>query len=1337
MIQGINMLQVEMEFSALPEGYRRAFTKRLQERAVGIDAKPSGLNKEEQEGYNDADLAFLAKNSVNASVKSKSAKYRKAYHKALYDAATGSPDTAASDNAEIEQARQNAKRKINDPEFIPDLMNQKVLEQLANVELAAPKAEPEELVFNESGEVTGEAAAKAIATSKAAPVPLYTPVGMDEEYEKEQDEARLQELKSQLEKCKEACTKLDQEYKEYIEINEKKKLEGITLPLEAKLIDLLVERILDPDESWKTKIDTLILIPHSLKGDFLRGGDYFEALFQLAIVIGILSQFRGKFIKMYDIDQYKRLIEKENYLYSKPVKNSGGSEQGVSDITFEVSTNQEFTFSKPGYVCGEKPLPKESALPFYFISVKGYKKEKSLKDAYDIPLLDKQITLFPEKTNKKVVVCVRNKEQFLVRMSRTKIDFLKGYPVIGYDEVIEAFTEFRVNFFNRLMGEKTKDSIKAAVQELFPPSNTQKPMLSLYFHQELISKSTIQRIKEEEPKYKRRATPHFLCIGVLPRGGKSYIAGGIMNEHMKFINKREGYNVLFLTSAVTETRKQFREDLIQKFSDFSNFSFVDVVVPPTIEELKVSEERGKNNFYFISRQLSSLKEESTEGAGEQSIAEANILLSLQRKLGALPKFDICFFDEAHIGITSQTVRKNFQKVFEMFPGIPVVLMTATYKKPATILESPKDIFVWDLQDIKEMKTLPALGLDGFLEKKVDIYERYPKLAEGLLLARVTNGETLDQIAKPYKQFPNPNFINLTFTPEQIRGLLETSAGYSYEKAFRYNKDPTLLQDSSKWTQWQTLIKNTEDALRLRQFLTPDASPEDTILLNQDRKYRALNQIYRIAQANASRPMPGRPFSMLMFLPILDHQSIGELCRIWASFLHQSPYWRDNFIFMTLSPVKYRRTEMKIEEQITRGIVMRDDHPGRDLKDLIEEVEREALNKGKGLVLLSGDVAKMGISLPCVDIVFLMSSDSDADDIIQKMYRALTDNPPTKKDGFIVDLDLKRIVSAIFEYDLSKDSMRLNLTATPTVEERLIKIGNLCNWGYDSFIQDNTTKNFNDIMEEIKSRVLNGIQQRVFLERDESKVKKEQKEFIDSDPELKSHLLDALLNTKFEKVKKPKREELLRRGLLIPDEESEANSNEEKSSAKSNASTLNFNRSSSESEKEIIIDPKFLNQFYEKVYNITKTFVNALVIKSAEPWAKSMNISALLQKYKEDKATAGDIPSCECSFNQNCKKEHNNLYEAVYCEVKSYALKQKEEQENYEYNVELHNKIMRGIEAYFENAPNIIKWNIDIEKLLNELKQMKGGAIKKKRFAVTRKDGYDHRKKIQQSTRRHR
>jgi hypothetical protein len=88
-------------------------------------------------------------------------------------------------------------------------------------------------------------------------------------------------------------------------------------------------------------------------------------------------------------------------------------------------------------------------------------------------------------------------------------------------------------------------------------------MLSLYFHQELVVKSVIERIKN--PVGILPGKPHFMCIGVLPRGGKSFIAGGIIDNHKKHINKSEGYNVLFLTSAVNETRKQFDNDLIKKF----------------------------------------------------------------------------------------------------------------------------------------------------------------------------------------------------------------------------------------------------------------------------------------------------------------------------------------------------------------------------------------------------------------------------------------------------------------------------------------------------------------------------------------------------------------------------------------------------------------------------------------------------------------------------------------------------------------------------------------------------------------------------------------------------
>ena len=157
---------------------------------------------------------------------------------------------------------------------------------------------------------------------------------------------------------------------------------------ESKLFDLLRDRILDPSPEWSTHLQTLIDIPHSVKGAaFLRGGDYFEAFFQIAIAIKELPQFRDKYIHFYDISNYKEFHKIENYLYTKTVQNSGGGEHGISDITFKCSDTpnpDEFTPSS-SYKCG-MPV-KEHTLtgnPMYFISVKGYKKEKSPTKDYDI-----------------------------------------------------------------------------------------------------------------------------------------------------------------------------------------------------------------------------------------------------------------------------------------------------------------------------------------------------------------------------------------------------------------------------------------------------------------------------------------------------------------------------------------------------------------------------------------------------------------------------------------------------------------------------------------------------------------------------------------------------------------------------------------------------------------------------------------------------------------------------------------------------------------------------------------------------------------------------------------
>ena len=703
--------------------------------------------------------------------------------------------------------------------------------------------------------------------------------------DQEGDAQRLDLLRKQKEECTKTCARITQELALLEDAAKREEIAGIALSPEKKLIDLLVERVLDPSPDWRTKIDTLINIPNSLAGEgILRGGSYFEALFQLAIAIGELPGFRGP-KTFYDIKGYKTKTKIDNYIYEKDVKNAGGGETGIADIMFELTGGGKS--QNTDYACGEiPPTPSTTESPHYFISVKGYRKEKSIAHGYDVPLLSQQLTVFPEIKNKNIAVCVRNKEEFLTRLGRTQQEFLKNSisQVIGYDEMIDAFEKYRIRFFLSLPPASDVATIRARVMQLFPRDTIPKPMLSMYFHQELIVKSAVKRIQA----VKDPGEPHFMCIGVLPRGGKSFIAGGIIDSLRKLKGVDAPFNVLFLTSAISETREQFKKDLVEKFEEFSTFTFVDPV-------RGANGDSKPNKFVFISRQLSS-KKVGSEEEDDTSFLEANpdIVKLLTEKLGGMPTFDICFFDEAHLGIKSESVRENFAKAFEQFK-MPIVLMSATYSKPARALTSDEDLFIWDLQDIQDMRSLPELGYDAFLAQSPDVIRRYPGVADAIIAKRRQLGEGETQIAYPYVNFPSPNFISLTFAPETIKHLRDTGAGYDYTRAFEITRGSPSLLNHDEYTKWGALLTNREDAMRIRQFLTPNQEPEEEagFLQEKDRKYRALNQIFRIAQKTGSRPIAGVPFSILMFMPFGGTSPpIGELCRVWASFLRESLYWRE-------------------------------------------------------------------------------------------------------------------------------------------------------------------------------------------------------------------------------------------------------------------------------------------------------------------------------------------------------------------------------------------------------------------------------------------------------------
>ena len=1098
---------------------------------------------------------------------------------------------------------------------------------------------------------------------------------------------RTEDLLKQKELCMAECAAISKKLADLEEFEKKNEISNISLSSDKKLIDLLIYRILDPSPDWKSKIDTLVRIPNSMKGrDLLRGGSYFEALFQLAIAIGEMPQFR-KVAQFYDIKGYKTKTKLNNYLYTKTIKNAGGGETGIADIMFEIDIGKGGQSSS--YSCGEV-LTSQPAIgnPFYFISVKGFNREKSISQSYDIPLLDQQINVFPELKNRHIVVCVRNKEQFMTRLGRTKQDFLKNSidHVIGYDEVMDVFDAFRTRFFVSLGNASPPiATIEERAKQLFPMSGVMKPGLSLYFHQELVVKSVVNRLRDLGDQ----TDPHFMCIGVLPRGGKSYISGGIINEHRKLLQKKSGYNVLFLTSAISETIEQFNSDLIGKFAEFSDFTFIDPRTNPT------DYDQTKNSFVFMSRQLSSKKVKvgvTEVDQGEEDDVPfpiADIVALLTKKLGKLPTFDICFFDEAHIGISAVNVRANFMKAFQEFK-MPIILMSATYSKPAMVLADNKDLFVWDLQDIKDMKELPIIGFDGFASKNPDVLARYPVLANQILSFRRSLGETEAQIATPYINFPTPNFISLTFAPSTIAQFADTGDGYDFKKAFGFVATSPDLLSHDKYTEWGRLLSNREEAIRIRQFLTPEDEPEETPFLNgANRKYRAFNQIFKISQQTGSRPIAGQPFSMIMFLP-KGAGPIGKLCRVWASFLYESKYWRDNFVFLTLSAYvdkKYKSyPKITPELAVKRGICHREDFK-TPLKQTIIDIEREALKVGKGLVLLSGDVGKMGISLKCVDVVCLMTNTKDADDIIQKMYRALTDDAPSKKNGFIIDLNIKRIITAMFDYAMEKARRNPESTSVDTTA-RMNSLFELCNWGQDAFIEDESAKGktLDMIKKEIDVRILNDLITRTHESHTKS-VADKQVSLIFNDATLKQEVFQVLKNTKADKGVKPE---------IIAERNTDVLSN----AASSPPITAEVDQPVETPKADIQLTDA---QIKSKMSDIVLTFINTLVIKSSNSWGTKF--SELIQKFEADKATA--TKECNCKDAAICKIPHTNLYDIAYCEIRSYAY-----MPSVGYVATVHEGIMEILTKVFQQSSRLAPdWQVYIDGLTRDLTPKKGGRRK--------------------------
>jgi hypothetical protein len=701
------------------------------------------------------------------------------------------------------------------------------------------------------------------------------------------------------------------------------------------------------------------------------------------------------------------------------------------------------------------------------------------------------------------------------------------------------------------------------------------------------------------------------------------------------------------------------------------------------------------------------------------VAESNyeeIFTRLGYAAGEKIPFKVVFFDEAHKGGITKTTQSAIKKHIVVNP--PFILMTATYKKllddDMGYIKKQNDLFIWDLDDVRLLRRLPDIQLDNFILggssaegdiQPYSLFNRYePKVIKGLIQRRLQLGETYASMVSPYVKFPDPYFLSATFTPKAVEKLmLHQEAGgnkgfslqdhFSLQKSAHCEDIKALLDDHTKVKEWHNALQHREKAIALRSFLTPNDDGETNIRPGFDEDDKIFNRIFAIAKQDsplAARPQYGVPHSIIMFLPTgKPGERIGATCRAWASLLLLDNYWANNFIILGLSEYKYECKKSKAEEATEEateggaryelfhiggakvqgpkclsesgskktGYCSIENIDGKDLKEQIVALEAAALKERKGLVILTGDRAKMGISLPCVDVVCMFDNNTEADDIIQKMYRALTDSPG-KKRGFIVDLNPKRIIKAKFEYAIERNKSQNPKVPKPSDAQVIDDIIGANLWDVDAWTikrETEQTTDFHTFMQQIKSELLDNIDKDILKLYEKDTENEDIKLMHDEDFTKEYGAIFELLG--HNKPKKGKKRALVQ-GPVGPappsprSEESKDTESEGEPEPKSK-SKPESNTSEPETQPKPVLD---LESKKKQIALLTRHFVNILVIRTEAALAHDVGkIDNLMKTYKENKVETITKKYLEQHIDKTLDDcAINNIYYRVFHDMKNFV-----------------------------------------------------------------------------------
>jgi len=825
--------------------------------------------------------------------------------------------------------------------------------------------------------------------------------------------------------------------------------------LEKRVRDIKKQRLLEITdkaifpEDIKNRLDLLLFIlnrdeePNENLLKYNINGQLYESYWDIVFTLGLINtfpitkdfyMFNGKIETLQTIDGEGFTNNPLMYLSSKKINE--GSKSGASDITFVYKKNKsnldiDLCSSDPSIkvlqTCKRvRPLPKQDSTErpqFFFCSSKYFNKDASKGvDKFDIQNIYTAAKSLDQEYDRKIILLVKDKgavEQKLRNAIRKYISEEASY-VYGMSDLFTSLTSLYdfIHSKNQTKDKLTKETLSTILNLESPP----KPILRLRLHQYLATYKICDAIQNFA---KTRGNNKFL-VGIVPRGGKTFIAGGI-------IDKISPKRVVVLLGAKSETLSQFKNDLFEEFQNFQDYECIDVVK----ETSGLAIDPSKKYIFIMSVELYKQPESAR--------------LLIQELKSGVARADLFICDEAHLKQTTAKAVKQMEKGTiveeediseeaeeselkeldtQIQSDVPVVYMTGTYIKPLKAFNIPdENVVIWDYQDIQQAKEL-STNEEYFKENFGDLYNRALKTC-------ILYGQTYETIQQQYQKFPELYLLTTQFTPEAKNAFLQQSKGgfptISHLFEVRVDFNPETIPPE----RWYTGFTNPKGMIRLLNYLgAPSQQIEEIDGVAIESIPSVLQSVDNIAQRIGDRlgffTSEFVTHSQLWFLPHMQRNPLYKRMCALAGAIFQSSWFRKYFhVIGVSSSVKWNIPGSENNSILIKATDGSDScgtfswacpTGDKSLKQCLLDQESLARSKGKGLIILAQNMLHLGISLPCVDIVVLLDVGEKVDERIQKMYRALTEST-NKKGGYIIDMNYFRTVTAIMNYQITAEEER--------------------------------------------------------------------------------------------------------------------------------------------------------------------------------------------------------------------------------------------------------------------------------------------------------------------------